>query len=147
MTLATDDTAICVPHDKYHPGSQELYEVYVAALQRDFKRPDGTDGFTAKGLATSFTGVSIDQSIPGEIVLDMRKCARDIVKKYGFLDAHYAPAPGTPGRVLSETDCAGSDDADAPNCSAYRPRIGIAASGLLAVLSLLRSIMSPPWLA
>jgi hypothetical protein len=65
MALATDDTAICVPHDKYHPGSQGPYEVYVAALQRDFKRPDGTDGFRAKGLATSFTGVSIDQSIPG----------------------------------------------------------------------------------
>jgi hypothetical protein len=33
MALATNDTAICVPHDKYHPGSQELYEVYVAALR------------------------------------------------------------------------------------------------------------------
>jgi hypothetical protein len=98
MCLATDDTSIGVPNEKYFPGSYALYEKYIAALQRDFKRPDGSEGFTAKGLATSFTGVGIDQtSVPGEILLDMRGCATDIVKKYGFVDAQRASTPGIPG--------------------------------------------------
>jgi hypothetical protein len=61
---------------------------WLNALKHDFKRPDGSEGFTAKRLATSFTGVGIDQtSVPDEIWLDMRGCATDIVKKYGFVDA------------------------------------------------------------
>jgi hypothetical protein len=147
MTLATDDTAICVPHEKYHPGSQELYEVCVASLQRGFKRPDGTEGFTTKGLTTSFTGVSIDQSVPGEIILDMCKCATDIVKKHGFLDAHAAPAPGMPGRVLTETDCAFPLAMRTHQTALLSGHASVAVSGSLAVLFLLHSIMSPSWLA
>jgi hypothetical protein len=125
MCLATDDTSIGVPHEKYFPGSYALYEKYIAALKHDFKRPDGSEGFTAKGLATSFTGVGIDQtSVPGEIWLDMRGCATDIVKKYGFVDAQRASTPGVPGRIISETDCACPGDSDAPDPSAYRSRLG-----------------------
>jgi hypothetical protein len=91
------------------------------ARERDFKRPGGSEGFTAKGLATGFTGVGIDQtSVPGEIMLDMRGCAADIVKKYGFLGAQRASTPGVPGRIISETDCACPGDADAPDPPAFR---------------------------
>jgi hypothetical protein len=56
MVLATDDTSISVPHEKYFPGSQALYEEYIAALDKDFKSHGGSVGFVAKGLATEFIG-------------------------------------------------------------------------------------------
>ena len=124
MVLATDDTSISVPHEKYFPGSQALYEEYVAALDKDFKSHDGSVGFVAKGLATEFIGVGIDQSQPGKIILDMRAVATDIVKSTGFVDSHLAAAPGAPHTVLSELDCADPDDPDAPNKTAYRSRVG-----------------------
>jgi hypothetical protein len=49
MVLATDDTSISVPHEKCFPGSQALYEEYIAALDKDFKSHDGSVGFVAKG--------------------------------------------------------------------------------------------------
>jgi hypothetical protein len=54
----------------------------------------------------------------------MRGCAADIVKKYGFVDAQRASTPDIPGRIISETDCACPGDADAPNPSDYRSRLG-----------------------
>jgi hypothetical protein len=72
MVLATDDTSISVPHEKYFPGSQALYEEYIAALDKDFKSHGVSVGFVAKGFATEFIGVGIDQSQPGKIILDMR---------------------------------------------------------------------------
>ena len=58
MLLATDDTSISVPHEKYFPGSQVLYDKYVAALIADFERAGGSVGFTAKGKAKEFIGVA-----------------------------------------------------------------------------------------
>ena len=124
MVLATDDTSIGVPHEKYFKGSHALYEDYVAALQLDFLRPDGSSGFTAKGVAKEFCGIQIDQSAPGCIALDMRKAATSIVKATGFDGAHYMAAPGAPHTILSERDCSTPDDDDAPNQSAYRSRVG-----------------------
>ena len=94
MVLATDDTSIGVPHEKYFPGSAALYSEYITKLQADFVRPDGSSGFTAKGVATEFIGISIDQSVPGRITLDMRKTAESIVKAIGFEHSHPAAAPG-----------------------------------------------------
>ena len=124
MVLATDDTSICVPHEKYFPGSMALYKEYVGALQKDFKCHDGTEGFVAKGPAKEFIGVGVDQSQPGKIILDMRAVATDIVKSTGFANSHLAVAPGAPHTILSELDCADPDDPDAPNRTAYRSRIG-----------------------
>jgi hypothetical protein len=36
MVLATDDTSTSAPHEKYFPGSQVMYDKYVAALIADF---------------------------------------------------------------------------------------------------------------
>jgi hypothetical protein len=124
MVLATDDTSISVPHEKYFPGSKVLYDKYIAALIADFERADGSVGFTAKGKVKEFIGVGIDQTTPGRIVLDMRATANNIVKRHGFVDAHHAHAPGTSGVVLSETDCAEEGDPTAPDRTAYRSRIG-----------------------
>ena len=101
MVLATDDTSIGVPHEKYFPGSLALNKEYVAALQLDFIRPDGSSGFTAKGVAKEFCSILIDQTAPGCIALDMREVAKSIVKATGFDGAHYMAAPGAPHTILS----------------------------------------------
>jgi len=124
MVLATDDTSICVPHEKHFPGSHALYLDYIDAIQTDFKSHDGTEGFVAKGLTKEFIGVGVDQSQPGKIILDMRAVATNIVKSTGFVDSHLAAAPGVPHTVLSELDCAASDDTEAPDKTAYRSRVG-----------------------
>jgi hypothetical protein len=124
MVLATDDTSTSVPNEKYYPGSHALYLEYTAALEADFERPDGSSGYTAKGITTDFIGIGVDQTVDGQITLDMRGTCTDIVAKEGFTDSHLAPAPGTPGKVLSETDCAVDGDSNAPNPTAYRSRIG-----------------------
>ena len=124
MVLATDDTSICVPHEKHFPGSHALYLDYIDAIQTDFKSHDGTEGFVAKGLTKEFIGVGVDQSQPGKIILDMRAVATNIVKSTGFVDSHLAAAPGVPHTVLSELDCAAADDTEAPDKTAYRSRVG-----------------------
>jgi hypothetical protein len=99
MVLATDDTSIGVPHKKYFPGSFALYEKYVAALQLDFVRPDGSSGFTTKGVAKEFCGILIDQTNPGCIALDMREVAKSIVKATAASTAPTTrplPVPHTP---------------------------------------------------
>ena len=143
MVLATDDTSIGVPHEKYFPGSFALYEKYVKALQDDFIRPDGSSGFTAKGVAKEFCGILIDQSNPGCIALDMREVARSIVKATGFEGAHYMAAPGAPNTILSERDCATKDDNDTRRTLLRIVHVSDAYSGSLVAPSLL---LSTTWL-
>ena len=83
-----------VPDEKYYPGSQALYERYQAALQHDFKRENGTDGYTNKGLLTEFIGIRTTQNDDGSIDIDMNGYKDDLIKRHGFLDSHRASAPG-----------------------------------------------------
>jgi KUP system potassium uptake protein len=124
MVLATDDTAIGVPSDKLYPGSKKLYRTYVRDLQAAFQKANGTSGYTDKGLYVEFIGVGVDQTTPGEIILDMTATARNIVKKHGFTSAIRCLTPAVPHIVLSERDCIKPGTEGAPDQTAYRSRIG-----------------------
>ena len=80
-----------VPDEKYYPGSQALYEKYQAALKTDFKRENGTDGCTNKGLLTEFIGIRTTQNDDGSIDIDMNGYKDDLIKRHGFLGSHRRP--------------------------------------------------------
>ena len=124
MVLATDDTAIGVPSDKLYPGSMKMYRTYVRDLQAAFQKANGTSGYTDKGLSVEFIGVGVDQTTPGEIILDMTATARNIVKKHGFEGAIRCLTPAVPHIVLSERDCIKPGTEGAPDQTAYRSRVG-----------------------
>jgi hypothetical protein len=124
VVICTDDTSTMVPDEKYYPGSQALYEKYQAALKTDFKRENGTDGYTNKGLLTEFIGIRTTQNNDGSIDIDMNGYKDDLIKRHGFLDSHRASAPAKPGVILSELDLATPDTKNPPDVTKYRSRIG-----------------------
>ena len=124
MVLATDDTAVGVPSDSIFPGSMRLYRTYVTDLQTAFRKEDGKSGYTDKGLSVEFIGVGVDQTIPGEITLDMTATANNIVEKHGFQCSDPCYVPATPHVVMSENDCIAPGTPGAPDQTAYRSRVG-----------------------
>jgi hypothetical protein len=60
VITCTDDTSAVVPSEESYPGSQGLYEWYTTKLADDFRRENGTAGYTNKGLLTElFIGIPI----------------------------------------------------------------------------------------
>jgi hypothetical protein len=124
VIICTDDTSTMVPSEEFYPGSQELYEWYQGKLAADFMRENGSAGFTNKGLLKEFIGIKCEQNDDGTIVLDMTRYNEELVKRHGFAQAHRASAPGKPGKILSEVDCACPDDENPPDATAYRSKVG-----------------------
>ena len=71
-----------------------------------------------------FIGIKCEQNDDGTIVLDMTRYNEELVKRHGFAQAHRASAPGKPGKILSEVDCACPDDENPPDATAYRSKVG-----------------------
>ena len=58
-----------------------MYEKYQAALKTDFKRENGTDGCTNKGLLTEFIGIRTTQNDDGSIDIDMNGYKGDLINQ------------------------------------------------------------------